>query len=360
MTAYLRGPVSAILIFCACGCHRDPAPPPPRTLAEAASVEDLPAAEKFIAAGAKIDQPDQDGNTPLMLSVCGKGTAMTDLLLLHGADVNFRSRGGETPLILAVRVSRDDLVQRLISHGADVNQGDADSESPLLLAGASPRVLRLLLDAGADVRARDLLGRTPLEAVSDLKIAAEMIARGADVNAEDAQHYTPFKGAVLAGDVATVNFLAAHGANVDREGVGAQKLLTDALGSNTDGTLRALVALGVDVNAADAKGNTLLIDPMWPVVDPTRIQWLIDAGADLRRRNNASYTAREWAARTSRFARAEMFECYEKRLANPAVATGSSAHVSVTTQPRWRLWRGSLLGSSEFAHRWWACCSPAC
>lgn len=316
------------------GCSRQPVQPPPKNLSEAAFADDLAAAQRFIAAGVDVDQQDQWGNSPLMLTGSGHGTAMADLLLQHGANVNFRARSGDTPLIAAVQANRADIVQRLISHGANVNQGNSESQTPLMLAGVYPRVVRLLLDAGADVNARDKSGLTPLDCVSDLKLEAELIARGADVNAEDVDHGTVFRGAVIAGNVDNVKFLAAHGARIDRDGLPAHQLLLDALRPDSDRSLRALMELGVDINATDSKGNTALMDPFYILTDLKWARWLVDAGIDLSRRNRNGYTAREWARAAHQPALADLLERYESGLEHPARSITPATTRTVTSEPQ--------------------------
>jgi ankyrin repeat protein len=326
--------VQTLAVTIVLGCRRQPTPQPPNSLAAAAFSNDLAAAQRFIAAGANVNQPDGRGNVPLMLLGASHGTAMAELLLQHGADVNYRAPYGDTPLIAAVQANRADIVQRLISHGADVNQGNAKSQTPLMLAGVYPRVLRLLLDAGADVNARDQSGLTPINFVADLNLEAEMIARGANVNVEDVDHVTPLMGAIGAGNVEEIKFLSAHGARIDHEGSAAQRLLYDALRwPDTDRSLRALIELGVDINATDDDGNTVLNSPTIPFPDPNKLRWLLNAGIDFRRRNSEGYTPREWAEKYQNTAVAELLERYEKGLEHPSRPVTPATTQAVTTEP---------------------------
>jgi ankyrin repeat protein len=84
---------------------------------------------------------------------------IVDLLLKHGAEKNIRNDAGRTPLHYAVFKSNSECVEILLNHGVEVNVCDHDGVTPLhaifLRVGSrSLRVMRLLLEHGADVNAR--------------------------------------------------------------------------------------------------------------------------------------------------------------------------------------------------------------
>jgi len=77
-----------------------------------------------------------------------------------------------------------DTVRMLIEAGADVNAKDAHGATPLHLAVAN--TARVLIEAGADVNAEDPYGQTPLHGAAfegDADTAQVLIEAGADVNA---------------------------------------------------------------------------------------------------------------------------------------------------------------------------------
>src|SRR5207249_2006660 len=75
--------------------------------------------------------------------------------------------GHFTPLLLAAAGGPTDLVATLLDAGADVNAKDVRGMTPLMLASAcdhtSPDVIRLLLSKGADVHAKSPEGETALD-----------------------------------------------------------------------------------------------------------------------------------------------------------------------------------------------------
>ena len=90
--------------------------------------------------------------------------ATAKLLVERKADVNLRFHG-ETPLLYATRLRRTRMMRWLLDHGADVNLADSDGRSPLFHAiqhRHSLPELRLLLNAGASLTQPAADGSTPL------------------------------------------------------------------------------------------------------------------------------------------------------------------------------------------------------
>ncbi|WP_243410918.1 ankyrin repeat domain-containing protein [Pusillimonas noertemannii] len=95
--------------------------------------------------------------TPLMyLAVVGQ-TKRAAALIKKGAEVN---RLGWTPLHYAASKGHADTVKLLLANKAMVNAPSPDGTSPLMMAAyaGSEEVVRILLNAGADVTARNLRG----------------------------------------------------------------------------------------------------------------------------------------------------------------------------------------------------------
>jgi ankyrin repeat protein len=98
----------------------------------------------LIKAGARIDQPDPVGDTPLALAAARGQDEAANLLIAAGADLNAQNRNGMTPLMIAAQRGGLELVRALLAHGADPGKLDytghdaaswaADSHRPAVLA----------------------------------------------------------------------------------------------------------------------------------------------------------------------------------------------------------------------------------
>ena len=123
--------------------------------------------------GANVNAKDPVGMTPLLNAAMNGNTRIAEMLLARGADVNAACAtefGGTvkagkialgllTPLLVASVYGPYDMVKLLLDAGANIDARDVRGMSALMNAVATDhadaRIVRLLVDRGADAKARD-------------------------------------------------------------------------------------------------------------------------------------------------------------------------------------------------------------
>jgi len=234
-----------------------------QTVFEAAGRGDLAAVQALVAAdSALVAARDQRQNTPLHFAAMAGNAEIVTLLLGRGADVNAANYQQETPLHWAVLRNHHSVVELLLRRGARVDPTESYRRTPLLLVARETgnlEMARRLLDAGADVNARDRFGSTPLElsawrgfrdvvdlvldrgatVPADSGVAAEMLMQAAERGLDRLFRILSGRMTVPAGDDgATMLRAAAAGGSAAIAGILADR--------------------GLDVSARDRYGRTPL------------------------------------------------------------------------------------------------------
>lgn len=211
-----------------------------------------------------LNIPDSVGNTPLIYSAQRGYLENVKVLLANGANVDYRNPStGLSALSAACAEGHLPVVKYLVKNGhADVNLPDTAGRTPLFYALEKDQVetLRFLLTSGANPNAKDHAGVSPLmraSAKNKQDIQKMLLSqKGIEVNAQDNLGRSVVAYSVYAEDVAPT---------------------------------QALVKAKADINTADAKGNTPLMNAIKAKKDRTAV-YLIQQGADLTAVNQAGET----------------------------------------------------------------------
>lgn len=228
-------------------------------------------------------------------------TSIADLLN-HGANVNARNEENKTPLVLAVERGDTDTVKLLIERGA-ITTLTVNGESLVFIAAKNGYndIYEILL---ALARTREAKQRQTakqafnhldinLLAETELTKIAELLERGAHIDAHQANKKTPLILAIERGDAEVMRFLINHGANVND-----YNALIAAIRNGRADMVAILLDNGANVNALTSKGNT----PVFYAIEyrqPEILQLLIQRHADLKITNEKQQTPRLLAMATN-------------------------------------------------------------
>lgn len=189
---------------------------------------------------------------------------------IEGAGDDRRAPAGEgapaSDLALAIRTDDAGAVVAALEAGADPNERLGEQVAglegtPLMLAarGARPEIVAELLRRGADVEARSPSGATPLMLAaqrSDSDAVLALLNAGADVNARTDSGRTPLIAAAAAGSTASLRALLEAGAEVDAADAGGVTALMHAVDRrDRDGALELLNA-GASPSRVDRSGRS--------------------------------------------------------------------------------------------------------
>lgn len=167
----------------------------------------------------------------------------------RGTNVDVHEEGyNGTPLFLAAAKKSPEIVKILLEAGANVNGTTSIRAMPLHNAAGqdSPEIVKILLEAGAHVNAATGLRATPLHNTAErtrghcLEIAKILLEAGADVNAQDHRGATPLHTAAFRYNSEMVKILLEADADPrikNRGGQTARDLVDGELASLLEGAM---------------------------------------------------------------------------------------------------------------------------
>jgi ankyrin repeat protein len=243
-----------------------------------AARETSPAVQRFIEAIARHDLSGV------------KGMVAGDPTLAKLAD-----GAGSTALMHAAASGTVAILQALVDAGADVNARNSRAATALHWAVADEAKVKLLLLSGASVNAKTVEGRTPLYAAASLPGGAaavrHLLEAGADVNAATLVGATPLFPAVNVSEEMT-RLLLDKGADANRATLSG---VTPIMFTRDAAVVQLLVARGADVRARSKVGETALMDAA-ARGDLAAAKLLLERGADVNAIDHRGYTPLIFAA----------------------------------------------------------------
>ena len=281
-------------------------------------------------------QDPTTGGTALMAAARNADPQVSAILLAAGAKADVRDKNGATALHAAAAANNPKVLELLLQAGADINARTSSGNSALHSlasshgSGSGKDAFALLLRAGADVNLRNEYGATPLMHImpgvsvgnqqeSKLELARIMLDAKADINARDTEGRGALDDAILGGSEVAVRFLLQAGATPgyrDKDGASPLtsaiwqkmsaatiRMLLDALPEpkdkqilssafvlvlNSDALahdkdlIRLFLKAGADINTRSAHGETLLMIEAGGTAPPDFFIELLSYGPDAR------------------------------------------------------------------------------
>jgi ankyrin repeat protein len=177
------------------------------------------AVRTLVRLGARINEKDREGRTPLIEAVNDSGREdVVRLFVELGANLDTRDKSLKTALDWAAFAGKAELVKLLLNGGAKPNPGRGDKRSSPVywsIAGGNIQVLELLVSAKADVNAPGIdmspLSSAALHGRSDF--AKILLRAGADPNQADSEGFTSLMSAVAGGSLEIAEMLVKAGAD---------------------------------------------------------------------------------------------------------------------------------------------------
>jgi len=216
-----------------------------------------PAIRRLVEAGAQINGHNVFGETPLMYAAAFASDGLVEYLLKNGADPKLTNKEGLSAIHFAAKSTGELYLHALEGsieqtaktagagvtfhkEGMQVFADDFSKKNSLV----RPKVIKLLLEYGADINATTVSGLTPLKCallVDNFEMANVIIQYGADINYGDE---TALMTAVWHNRIDIVDFLIKKGADVNHKKTTGENALEWAVFNGNEDIAKLLLNAG--------------------------------------------------------------------------------------------------------------------
>lgn len=194
-------------------------------------------------------------------------------LLKHGVSVNsILDKRGNKILHMICQNHAAQTMKIFLDHGADVNAKNVDGKTPLHFCteNQSLEFVELLISYGADIQSLTNSGQSVLHfaaANKHTEVLESLLKYGLNVNAKGNESFTPLFYAVWSHRQKNVKLLLDNYANVNERVINDQIVLHVAVDQKKIDVIGILLDHGSDINIVDNYGNTPLTISMFQVTE---------------------------------------------------------------------------------------------
>ena len=226
---------------------------------------DIPALLLFIKAKVDVDEQDDAGQTCLHKSAQWGFLTQLRILISVGYRLDIPDVQSKTPLIVATQSNHELIVEELIKLGANVHYVPKDGKNVLVYAvwNGNMKLVRVFLDCGVDVNQVIDNGETSLLFAcqkGNLSIISYLLDRGANVHNSVRNGWTILHQAVEQGNISVCRLLLERGADVNRvDGYGISPLFVAIARYPNPELVELLLSYQASINCQTNSGITPLM-----------------------------------------------------------------------------------------------------
>jgi len=293
-------------------------------LMQAIRDNDYETVKELLAKGIDIHQHDENGITPLLLAVQSQHKGIMNLLLdatveEAGFDFNFSQKDAIChELTEAVRLEDTEKVIALLkivdpncidpNPGYDTYMKEGNhwktlrARTPLVAAARKGNldITKLLIAKGADINFQDAREETPLMAAAEygtLEMVEYLLSKGANLEEFSRGEGTVLSVAARGGNLEIVKYFVSKGFDLDAKTRGEGTPLSVAARSGHLEVVKYLLSKGADINAQTyGEGTPLSVAARSGYLEV--VQFLIEKGADINSETRGEGTPLSVAARS--------------------------------------------------------------
>ena len=275
---------------------------------EAAENGDIETVRYLINSEVDIDAQDQEGNTALMLASQNGYFDIVKLLVDNGAYIDIKNKYG----ITAIDYSRNSEILKLFMDIAPyyilnnkeilIYQSNFDNEENV----------KILLNNGIDVNYIGPYGTTAIILARSIEIVKILIDAGANINMQDNNGNTILMNVSARGQSDILELLLEHGANINIKDKYGRTAFTYAVSAGNDNIIKILLKNGYNINTQNNNdGNTALSIAVLSGNSST-VKLLLDYSADHSIKNKYGQTAMDIAKKEKNYEIIGILEHYRK------------------------------------------------